>query len=156
MIIDKHTIPILVIEDSLDDFMVMKRAFREVGLSNPLSHFRKAEQALDFLFARGEYTGRAEPLPGIILADLNLPGMDGVELLSVLKADPELHRIPVVVMTTSDDQRDVARCYDAGANSYVHKPVDLHGFVDALLAMKHYWLEVAVLPPAHPPCQRLR
>lgn len=138
---------ILVVEDSDDDFHATARAFKKAGLSNPVRRCTNGDQALDYLYRRGEFAEPAEaPLPGIILLDLNLPGTDGREVLRVLKQDRELHRIPVIVLTTSNAEQDIQRCYDYGANSYVQKPVDLQGFVLAMTRLKEYWFEVAVLP----------
>ena len=86
------------------------------------------------------------PKPGLVLLDLNLPGTDGREVLRILKLDPVLRKIPVIVLTTSSADQDIQRCYDDGANSYVQKPVDLQGFVLAMTRLKEYWFEVAILP----------
>jgi CheY-like chemotaxis protein len=105
------------------------------------------DQALDYLFRRNEYADPTKsPKPGMILLDLNLPGTDGREVLRVLKDDPVLKTTPVIVLTTSSAEQDIQRCYDYGANSYVQKPVDLRGFVEAMTRLKEYWFEVAVLP----------
>ncbi|HLF98804.1 MAG TPA: response regulator [Methylococcaceae bacterium] len=138
---------ILVVEDSDDDFHATARAFKKAGLANPVRRCTNGDQALDYLYRRGEFADPADaPRPGIILLDLNLPGTDGREVLRVAKLDPDLHKIPVVVLTTSDAEQDIQRCYDYGANSFVHKPVDLHGFVVAMTRLKEYWFEVAILP----------
>jgi CheY-like chemotaxis protein len=105
------------------------------------------DQALDYLFQRGEFSAvGAAPRPGIVLLDLNLPGTDGREVLHQVKTDAHLRRIPVVVLTTSDAPQDIERCYEYGANSYIHKPVDLQGFLGAVMHLKEYWFEVAILP----------
>lgn len=138
---------ILVAEDSDDDFLATARAFKKAGLLNPVQRCTNGDQALDYLYRRGEFADPAKsPRPGIILLDLNLPGTDGREVLRVIKLDPLLHKIPVIVLTTSNAEQDIQRCYDYGANSYVHKPVDLQGFVVAMARLKEYWFEVAVLP----------
>ena len=94
-----------------------------------------------------DYTNPADsPRPGIILLDLNLPGTDGREVLAEIKGDPSLKTIPVIVLTTSTDEIDIERCYQAGANSYVHKPVGLDGFMTALQRLKDYWFEIVVFP----------
>jgi CheY-like chemotaxis protein len=137
----------LIVEDSDDDFLATARAFKKAGLSNPVQRCTNGDQALDYLFRRGDYADPAKsPVPGIILLDLNLPGTDGREVLRVLKLDPVMHKIPVIILTTSSAPQDVQRCYDYGANSYVQKPVDLPGFVMAMTRLKEYWFEVAVLP----------
>ena len=138
---------ILIVEDSDDDFLATERAFRKSTLSNPVRRCSNGDQALDYLYRRGEFADPANsPRPGIMLLDLNLPGTDGREVLRVIKSDPKLHKIPVIVLTTSDAERDIERCYEAGANSYVKKPVDMQGFVLAIARLHDYWLEVAVLP----------
>jgi len=140
---------ILVVEDSDDDFHATARAFKKSGLANPVERCTNGDQALDYLFRRGAYTSPASaPRPGIILLDLNLPATDGREVLRQIKLDAELHKIPVIVLTTSNAEQDIRRCYDCGANSYVQKPVDLQGFVLAMTRLKAYWFEVAVLPRA--------
>jgi CheY-like chemotaxis protein len=138
---------ILVVEDSDDDFLATARAFKKAGLANPVQRCTNGDQALDYLFRRNEYADPTKsPKPGMILLDLNLPGTDGREVLRVLKDDPVLKTTPVIVLTTSSAEQDIQRCYDYGANSYVQKPVDLRGFVEAMTRLKEYWFEVAVLP----------
>lgn len=138
---------LLVVEDSDDDFHATTRAFKKAGLSNPVQRCTNGDQVLDYLYRRGEFADPAKsPRPGLILLDLNLPGTDGREVLRVLKSDPVLHSLPVIVLTTSIAEQDIQRCYDYGANSYVQKPVDLQGLVVAMTRLKEYWLEVAVLP----------
>lgn len=138
---------ILVVEDSDDDFIATERAFKKACLLNPVHRCTNGDQALDYLYQRGDFAvpGTA-PRPGIILLDLNLPGTDGREVLRVIKADPDLHQIPVIVLTTSDAEEDINQCYEAGANSYVKKPVNIAAFVDAITRIKKYWLELVVIP----------
>lgn len=139
--------PILLIEDSPEDFETTERAFRKSGLRNPIFRCSDGDEALDYLHRRGAYTDPAKsPRPGVILLDLNLPGTDGREVLSEIKADPALKQIPVVVLTTSKDERDVDACYRAGASSYIQKPVDLDGFIKAIERLNGYWFEVVILP----------
>ena len=135
---------ILVVEDSLDDFKAIQRAFKRADVTYPLVHCRFGEEALNDLYDRLN-VGNAAELPALILLDLNLPGIDGFDVLAKLKQDPELRSIPIVVMTTSDDQQDVQRCYDAGANSYIRKPSNLNDMVRALHALKTYWFDVSLL-----------
>jgi len=138
---------ILVVEDSDDDFFATARAFKKAGLANPVQRCTNGDQALDYLYRRGEYADPSKsPAPGLVLLDLNLPGTDGREVLRRLKLDPVLHKLPIIVLTTSSAEQDIQRCYDYGANSYVQKPVDLQGFVLAMTRLKEYWFEVAVLP----------
>jgi CheY-like chemotaxis protein len=141
--------PILLVEDSPEDFETTERAFRKSGLRNPIVRFADGDEALDYLFRRGAYSDPEKtPRPGVILLDLNLPGTDGREVLTELKADPVLKQIPVVVLTTSKDERDVDACYKAGASSYIQKPVDLDGFIKAIERLNGYWFEVVILPKA--------
>ena len=139
--------PILLVEDSPEDFETTQRAFRKAGLKNPIVLCADGDEALDFLHRRGRFADPAlAPRPGIILLDLNLPGTDGRQVLEEVKSSPELRHIPVIVLTTSSDERDVAACYQAGANSYVQKPVDMDGFMRAIARLNDYWFEVVILP----------
>ena len=138
---------ILIIEDSDDDFFATSRAFKKAGMKNTIRRCSNGDQAMDFLFQRGEFAEPdLAPRPGIILLDLNLPGLDGRDVLRAIKSDAALRAIPVVVLTTSSAEQDVQRCYDDGANSYIQKPVDLQGFFLAISRLKEYWFEVAILP----------
>ena len=142
-----ETQPILLVEDSPEDFETTQRAFRRSGLKNPIIRCADGDEALDFLHRRGGYADPAKsPRPGVILLDLNLPGTDGREVLSEIKANPALQQIPVIVLTTSSDERDVDACYRAGASSYIQKPVDLEGFMKAIERLNDYWFEVVILP----------
>jgi CheY-like chemotaxis protein len=142
-----ETQPILLVEDSPEDFETTERAFRRSGLKNPIFRCSDGDEALDFLHRRGGFTDPAKsPRPGVILLDLNLPGTDGREVLSDIKADPALQQIPVIVLTTSSDDRDIDACYRAGASSYIQKPVDLDGFMKAIERLNDYWFEVVILP----------
>lgn len=141
---DSPNQPILLVEDSPEDFETTQRAFRRSGLKNPIVRCSDGDEALDFLFRRGDYTGA--PRPGVVLLDLNLPGTDGREVLTEMKGDPDLRQIPVIVLTTSSDERDVSACYQAGASSYIQKPVDLEGFMRAIERLNDYWFEVVILP----------
>lgn len=138
---------ILIVEDSDDDFFATMRAFNKTNLANPIQRCTNGDQALDYLYQRGEFSapGKA-PAPSIILLDLNLPGTDGREVLRLIKKDAMLMKIPVIVLTTSNAEQDIERCYAAGANSYVQKPVDLAGLVNAIALLSDYWLHVSVLP----------
>jgi len=138
---------ILIVEDNDDDFLAMVRAFKKAELFNPVQRCTNGDQALDYLLRRGEFSDPDKaPRPGIILLDLNLPGTDGRQVLRVVKADPDLKKIPVVVLTTSRARQDIEKCYADGANSYIQKPVDMAGFVRAITRLKEYWFEVALLP----------
>ncbi len=141
--------PILLVEDSPEDYETTVRAFQRANLCNPIFHCGDGDEALDFLYRRGAYSDPAQaPRPSLILLDLNLPGTDGREVLDIIKQDQELKVIPVIVLTTSSDERDIQACYSAGANSYIAKPVDLEGFMSAIQELKDYWLGVVILPKA--------
>ena len=138
---------ILLVEDSPEDYETTVRALKRAGLANPIFRCEDGDDALDFLFQRGTYSDPVSaPRPGIVLLDLNLPGTDGREVLAEIKGNAELRSIPVVVLTTSSDERDIERCYKSGANSYIKKPVDLVGFMQAVQSLKDYWFEVVILP----------
>jgi two-component system, response regulator len=141
----EHTI--LLVEDSPEDYEATMRAFRKSGLANPIFRCVDGDDALDYLHQRGRYAGAERaPRPCVILLDLNLPGTDGRDVLAEVKAHDNLKTIPVIVLTTSSDERDVQRCYELGANSYIKKPVNLEGFLIAVQLLKEYWFEIVVLP----------
>lgn len=138
---------ILIVEDSDDDYLATVRAFKKANLLNPVRRCTNGDQAIDYLLQRGEFSGPGQaPRPNIILLDLNLPGTDGKEVLRMIKADPDLQKIPVIVLTTSSAEQDIEQCYAAGANSYVQKPVDLVGFIQSVARLTDYWFNVSILP----------
>jgi len=138
---------ILIIEDSKDDYEACVAALtQDQNLANPIVWCETGHDALDYLRKSGRYSSATHDLPGLILLDLNLPGLDGRDVLSMIKHDPATRRLPVVVMTSSDDPKDIDRCYDAGANSYVVKPVNLDGFLAAVARLRDYWFKIVVLP----------
>ena len=139
--------PILVVEDSAEDFETTVRTFRKSGLDNPIIHCVDGDDALDYLYQRGEYSdANSAPRPGFILLDLNLPGTDGREVLNEIKKDDRLKMIPVIVLTTSSYEEDIVGCYRDGANSYVQKPVDLEAFAEAVTLIKKFWFELVLTP----------
>lgn len=139
--------PILIVEDSEEDFQATLRAFKKAGLANPFYRCENGDDALDYLFHRNAFSNpESSPLPGVILLDLNLPGTDGREVLSVIKSDPTLKKIPVIILTTSSYEKDIESCYEAGASSYIVKPVGLDGFIQAIQRLRDYWFEVVILP----------
>lgn len=147
MMADGRSQTILIVEDNDDDFFATMRAFKKADLANPIQRCTNGDQALDYLFRRGEFSDNGKaPRPGIVLLDLNLPGTDGRQVLRVVKADSSLKKIPVIVLTTSRARQDIERCYADGANSYIQKPVNLEGFVQAIARIREYWLEVTILP----------
>lgn len=137
----------MMVEDSPEDFHATIRAFEKAGLANPIIRCEDGDEALDYLFRRGKFAPPTPtPRPGMILLDLNLPGTDGHEVLMAVKKSNELKKIPVIVLTTSREKNDIDKCYGSGANSYIFKPVDLVGLMDAIQRLKEYWFEIAVFP----------
>lgn len=132
--------PILIVEDSEDDFDATRRAFSKANLRNPVVRAASGETALSYL------GNQAQARPGLILLDLNMPGMDGRQTLKFIKQNESLKKIPVVILTTSSDERDVDACYALGANTYIQKPVDFDGLIGAIRRLKEYWFEIAILP----------
>lgn len=144
---DRSNIPILIIDDSDEDYYTTIRAFKKTGVMNPVYRCKDGDDALRFLFREGEYALPSDaPRPGIILLDLNLPGTDGREVLQKIKRHLTLKKIPVIILTTSTNERDIDECYSGGANSYIHKPVDLTQFIKTIRALKDYWLDAVILP----------
>jgi two-component system response regulator len=138
---------ILLIEDNPDDFEATSRSFKKAGLANPLHWCESAQEALDYLQRRGKYAAESGvERPALILLDLNMPGLGGRALLELVKQDKDLRRIPVVILTTSTDARDVDRCYELGASTYIQKPVDFDGLIRVAKALREYWFEIAVVP----------
>jgi len=125
-----------------------RRALEQSRIRNELYIVEDGEEALDYLFRRGRYENPASsPKPDLMLLDLNMPKMDGKQLLKQMRADPTLRRIPVVALTTSRQESDIIRTYDLGANSYIVKPVDMDQFINAIKVLKDYWFQIVVLPP---------
>ena len=141
-------ITILLADDDPDDRKLTQDAFMQNRLANDFHAVEDGEELLDYLHRRGQYESlRGEPLPGLILLDLNMPRKDGREALKEIKADPDLRRIPVVVLTTSKAEEDIVRTYDLGVNSYVTKPVTFKSLVELIRILGCYWFEVVELPP---------
>ncbi|MCG7548759.1 response regulator [Pseudoalteromonas sp. Of7M-16] len=135
---------ILIVEDSDDDYYATNRAFKKDGnLSNPIVRCEDGQEALNYLSQ--EWTP-SHPKPAMILLDLNLPGLDGRLVLKEIKSTRRLANIPIVVLTTSDDEKDIEECYDLGANTYIQKPVKLESLFDAVQKLKDYWFQIAILP----------
>lgn len=149
---DRHKIPItiLICDDDEDDRMLTKRALETAHVSNALRFVEDGEQLLDYLYQRGGYAGETgtAPRPGLILLDLNMPGMGGREALQIIKGDETLSDIPVVVLSTSRLDEDVVRSYRLGVNSFITKPVTFSGLVEAMNVLGRYWLEIVEFPPA--------
>lgn len=138
---------ILIAEDDEEDRMLTREAFEESNLIKNLYFVQDGEELLDYLHHRNKYEDKVKfPLPGLILLDLNMPRKDGREALQELKADPELKRIPVVVLTTSEAEEDINRTYDLGVSSYITKPVTYQGLVEITRALSQYWFQIVQLP----------
>ena len=135
---------ILLIEDSLPDVRLTERALKSGTLNKQVSVVRDGEQALAFLRRQGEYA--EAPRPDIILLDLGLPKKNGTEVLAEIKMDPALKRIPVIVLSTSDAEKDVLDTYDRHANAYTKKPVDMDEFVRTIKMIEDFWLSLVILP----------
>ncbi|MCR4437791.1 MAG: response regulator [bacterium] len=137
-------IEILLVEDNPGDVRLTQEAFRENKIRNKLNVVNDGEQALAYLRRQGPYANAARP--GLILLDLNLPRVDGREVLAQIKSDPELCHIPVVILTTSQAEEDIVKSYALHANCYISKPVDLQRFLEVVKEVEHFWLSVVNLP----------
>lgn len=142
---DGQPIEILLVEDNPGDVRLTREALRDGKVRNTLHAVEGGELALDFLHRRGAYADVNRP--DLILLDLKLPGKSGLEVLAEIKADVALRCIPVVILTSSQAEQDIARSYDLHANAYVSKPVDLDRFIEAVKAIEGFWLEIVKPPP---------
>jgi CheY-like chemotaxis protein len=138
---------LLLVEDNPNDVELTLGALRDANLANDVVVANDGEQALDFLFRRGRHAGRTGRQPAAILLDLKMPKVDGHEVLRQIRADPELHLIPVVILTSSREERDLYESYDKGANSYVVKPVDFEEFFTAISKLGVFWAILNKPPP---------
>jgi two-component system response regulator len=138
---------ILLVEDNIDDYDATIRSFKAAHLRNPIQWCNTGKDALDYLKHEGSYAQKpAAALPALVLLNLNMPGLDGRRVLAIAKQDTALRRIPIIILTTSNDERDVTECYDQGASTYIQKPVDFDGLIRAVSRIKDYWFGVALLP----------
>ncbi|MGB3237721.1 MAG: response regulator [Geitlerinemataceae cyanobacterium] len=141
---------LLTIEDSDEDFAAFKWVMKKLSLSYPVFRCADGDDAFDFLYGNGKYADRSRfPQPSVICLDLNLPGTDGREILSQIKQDETLQKIPVVIFTTSDNPRDIELCYQYGASGYIVKPIHLNHLVESLNSFFKYWFETVVFPTPH-------
>ena len=146
------TAVILIVEDREDDVLLMRKSFEKAGLPNPIKIVRDGEEALAYLSGEGKYASRDEyPLPSLILLDLKLPGMDGFEVLTWIRKQQGIRGIPVVVLTSSTQLRDVNRAYELGANSFFVKEFDFQNSVDLTRLLERYWLQKALKPESSRP-----
>jgi two-component system, response regulator len=138
---------ILMVEDNIDDYDAALRSFKAAHLYNPVHWCQTGGDALNYLKHEGVYAqGPAAEKPALVLLDLNMPGIDGRKVLSILKQDKALKRIPIIILTTSSDERDINECYELGASTYIQKPVEFDGLIKAVGRIKDYWFGVALLP----------
>jgi two-component system response regulator len=139
----EHGIEILLIEDNMNDAEMTIRALKKNNLANKLVHLKDGAEALDFLFATGTYAGRnIEDTPKVVLLDLRMPKINGIQVLEKIKGDERTKKTPVVVLTSSKEDPDIADCYRLGANSYIVKPVQFDDFVKAVSELGVYWMIV--------------
>jgi CheY-like chemotaxis protein len=138
-------IEILLVEDNPGDVRLTQEAFRDGRINNTLHVVTDGKEALDFLYHRGEYSDA--PCPNIVLLDLNLPRMDGHEVLAEIRNDPELNHVPVIILTSSEAQEDVVQSYELQSNAYLTKPVAPDEFVDLVRTFEEFWLTLVRLPP---------
>ena len=136
-----NQVEVLLVEDNIHDAEMTIRALKKVNLANNLFHVKDGEEALDFVFAQGQFAGReTSRLPKVILLDIKMPKVDGIEVLRQLKSREESKIIPVVIMTSSKEEQDIINSYQLGVNSYIVKPVDFEGFAKAVSQLGLYWL----------------
>ena len=134
---------ILLVEDNPQDEMLILRALRKVHLANQVDVVRDGQQALDYLFMEGEFAGRGNSdLPAVVLLDINLPRVSGLDVLARLRANQRTHLMPVVILTSSDEERDRLSSYESGANSFVRKPLEFAEFAETVARLGVYWMVV--------------
>ena len=140
------SITILMADDDCDDRLMAEDAMRESRLGNTFRCVEDGQELMDYLTRKGKYAVEDAPRPGLILLDLNMPRKDGRQALKEIKSDPDLRRIPVVILTTSKTEEDVLRSYDLGANSFITKPVTFDGLVEIVRSLGNYWFKIVELP----------
>lgn len=147
---NKHSVPILIADDDLDDCEMIKEALVESRLLNEIQFVHDGVTLLDQLHTKWELSKDGKiAMPGLILLDLNMPKMDGREVLTEIKKHPHLHRIPIIVLTTSQAEEDIVRSYNLGANSFITKPVEFEVLVQVMRDIGRYWFEIVELPEFH-------
>jgi two-component system response regulator len=134
---------ILVVDDNEDDYEAVARAFKKVGLTNPVSLCTTGQAAMDFLKPDGPHK---EDMPVLIMLDLNMPGMDGFQVLQRIRENAATRQIPVVIWTTSSNEKDIDACYQLGANAFMQKPAIFDDLVESIRRLRQYWFETALLP----------
>jgi CheY-like chemotaxis protein len=142
-----QTFPILLVEDDASDAFLLQRAFTKAQVANPLHMVNSGEDALAYLKGEGRFADRREfPFPAIVLLDIKMPRLDGLELLSIIRRDPQLRRLVIIMLSSSGEQRDVDRAFELNANSYLVKPARLDGMAEILETLKNYWLRMNQYP----------
>ena len=143
---DFEQVQILLVEDNARDAELTMRALKKGGLANQMLWVKDGQDALDYIFRHGEYADRDDSIPRLVLLDLKMPRVSGMEVLKAIRDNEHTRRIPVVIMTSSQEESDVARSYDLGVNSYVVKPVDFHAMTDLARQAGYYWLAINRTP----------
>ncbi|WP_182530117.1 response regulator [Dokdonella fugitiva] len=138
--------PILVVEDDTLDAEMIEEALLEVGAERPVERVEDGAEAVDFLFRRNRYAGRSDDLPILVLLDIKMPRMDGFEVLRVIRESDSTRQVPVVILTSSSEDQDIAECRTLGANAYVVKPSDARGFADTVRTVGEFWTKLNELP----------
>jgi len=141
---------ILLVEDNERDVELTLAALEEYNLANEVIVARDGAEALDYLYQRGKYSDRVDGLPAVVLLDLNMPKVDGMEVLQRMKIDPVLKQVPVVMVTSSRVEQDLVRSYELGVNAYVVKPVDFQKFIESIRQIGFFWAIINEPPPATP------
>jgi CheY-like chemotaxis protein len=142
---------ILLVEDNPNDVELTMSALQECRLANEVEIVNDGADALDYIYRRGQFANRGNGLPGVILLDLKMPKVDGLEVLRQIKSDPALRRLPIVMLTSSREEQDLVRSYDLGVNAFVVKPVDFAQFVEAIRNLGVFWAIVNEPPPTSTP-----
>ena len=144
---DTRPLSILVVDDDPDDRLLIGDAFKQASLTGALAFVEDGQALLDYLRHQGLFAEGRPPRPGLVMLDLNMPGKDGREALADMKADPAVRGIPVVVLTTSRDEKDVVRSYELGVSGFIHKPASYAALLEIVTVVGKYWTEVVALPP---------
>jgi two-component system, response regulator len=139
---------ILLVEDNVSDIELTRRAFEKSHISNELTVVEDGKDAIDYLFCSGNYSNRdSKDSPSVVLLDLNLPRLNGLEVLQAIRENPQTRCLPVVILTSSDHEKDIISSYNLGTNSYIQKPVDFNHFIEAVGKLGIYWLLLNEIPP---------
>ncbi len=139
---NQNSVEVLLVEDNMIDAEITIRALKKYNMANNLVHVKNGKEAIDFIFATGKYEGLRDIShpPKVELLDIQMPKMNGMEVLQKIKADPQTRTMPVVILTSSKEHPDIQKCYDLGANSYIVKPVNFESFAEAIKNLGFYWL----------------